>query len=161
MANQSFDVSLGREVEFWSRVDGNDPTNAAFVLMVLTSSGLESDAVLRTYATFSSLLAATNDEVTNTGYSRIILDQTDIAAYTVNTTDHTITLPLADQTFPTISAGDNWRKLVVGYDSDTAGGTDANIVPVCHLDLLIDGVAVVPNGNDIFLSFPNGLLISR
>jgi len=161
MANQSFDVSLGREVEFYSRVDSNDPTNSAFILMVLTSDGLEADSLLRTYTTFSAILASTNDEVTNTGYSRITLTDAGLAAYTVDTANHTITLPLANQTFTTILAGDDWRKLIVGYDSGTTTGTDANMVPICHLDLLIDGVAVIPNGNNIILSFPNGLLIAR
>lgn len=159
--NQSFDVSLGREVEFYSRVDSNDPANSALILLVLASSGLEADSVLRTYATVSALLAASNNEVTNTGYARITLTDASLSAYTVDTTNHTITLPLSNQTFTTISAGDSWRKLVVAYDSDTTSGTDANLIPVCHLDLLIDGVAVVPNGNNIILSFPNGLLISR
>lgn len=161
MANQAFDVALGREVEFYSRVDSNDPANSALILLVLAASGLEADSVLRTYATVSALLAASNNEVTNGGYGRITLTDTGLAAYTVDTTNHLITLPLANQTFTSILAGDSWRKLVVAYDSDTTGGTDANLIPVCFVDLLIDGVAVVPNGNNIIVAFPNGLLISR
>lgn len=161
MANLSFDVSLGREVEFYARVDGNDPANSALILVVLAASGLESDSILRTYATLSTLLAASNNEVTNSGYARKTLTDSNLSAYTVNTTDHTITLPLATQTFTSIVAGDSWRKLLVCYDSDTTGGTDANIIPVCFVDLLIDGVAAVPNGNNIIIAFPTGLLISR
>lgn len=161
MANQSFDIALGREVELYSRVDSNDPTNSALILVVLAASGLESDTILRTYATLSALLAASNNEVTNGGYGRITLTDASLSAYTVDTANHTITLPLSNQTFTSIVAGDSWRKLVVCYDSDTTGGTDANIIPICHLDLLIDRVAVVPNGNNIIVAFPNGLLISR
>lgn len=161
MANFAFDISLGREVEFYARVDGNDPANSAFVLVELASSGLEADSVLRTYATLSALLAASNNEVTNTNYARIVITDTGLAAYTVDTLTHTITLPLANQTFTTILAGDSWSKLLVCYDSDTTGGTDANIVPVCAVDTWKDGVPAVPNGNNIIVAFPNGLLVAR
>lgn len=161
MANQSMDVALGREVEFYSRVDSNDPANSALILVALAAANLEADSVLRTYATLSALLAAANNEVTNGGYARITLTDGSLSAYTVDTTNHLITLPLSNQTFTSIVAGDSWRKLLVCYDSDTTGGTDANIIPICHVDLLIDGVAVVPNGNNIIVAFPNGLLVSR
>lgn len=160
MAQFSFDISLGREVELYNRVLNSDPTNAVLVLVALANSGLESDATLRTKATLSAVLAGTTNEVTNTGYARLVLDQADIVAYTVDTTLHSITLPLADQTFPTVSAGDAWRKLLICYDSDSTGGTDANIVPICAHDILVNGVAAVPNGNDIIIGFGNGILVA-
>jgi hypothetical protein len=157
MASFGFDVALGREVEFWNRVNDSDPTNAVFVLAVLANSGIETDAVLRTKTTFTDLVSGTTAEVTNSGYSRIVLDDTDIDAYTVDTTNHRITPDLDDQTFSSIVAGDSWRKLVLGYDSDSTGGTDANIIPVSAYDLLVNGVAVVPNGSDIIVGFGNGV----
>ena len=63
---------------------------------------------------------------------------------------------------PTLAhASDAWRKLLVCYDSDTTGGTDANIVPVRAYDLLINGAAVVPNGNNINVDFSSGYLVVR
>jgi hypothetical protein len=158
MANGTFNVALGREVEFHNRVDNSDPTNAVLVMVVLASSGLEIDATLKDYDTLSALLAASNNEVTNGGYARIILDDTDIVAYTVDDTDDEIRLPLGDQTFSTILVGDSWRKLLICYDSDSTGGTDANIVPVKYFDVLstVTGQAIVPNGGDIIFSFPDG-----
>ena len=73
---------------------------------MLASAGLESDAVLQDYDTLSALLAGASAEVTNTGYSRKTLTDADIAAYTVDDTSDATTLPLADQTFATISAGE-------------------------------------------------------
>jgi hypothetical protein len=134
--------------------------NAVLVLVVLTT-GHESDATLRTYATLSALLApAANTEVTNTGYARIVLDEGDIAAASVDTATHRTTLPLANQTFSTISAGDSWSKLVICYDSDSAGGTDANIVPMALYDLRISNAAIVPNGNDIIIAAPSGYIVA-
>lgn len=160
MAAFTFDYSLGREVELYGRVDGNDPTNSALIIVVLTDVGLEADSVLRTYANLSLLLAASNNEVTNAGYARKTLTDANLAAYTVDTTNHTITLVLPLQTFTAISAGDAWRKILVCYDNDTTGGTDANIVPVTAHDLLISGSAIVPNGSNIVVDFTAGFVIA-
>lgn len=158
MANISANIALGRECEFHWRVDNDDPTNSALVLVVLAASGLEDDSVLRTYDTLSALLAAANNEVTNVNYARIVLTQADIAAFTVDDSANTITLPLANQTFTAIAAGDSWSKLLICYDNDTTGGTDANIIPVKMFDIRspVTGAPVVPAANNIAFSFPNG-----
>lgn len=163
MAGFSFNQALGREVEFHNRVNDSDPVNAVFVLLVLAASGLEVDATLKDYDTLSALLAASNNEVTNGGYARKILSDVDIAAYTVNDTDDLIMLPLADQTFVTIAAGDAWRKALLCYDSDSAAGTDANIIPVKAFDVIDPetGAAVIPTGNNIVFGFPNGYHVAR
>lgn len=162
MSSFTFDIALGREVEFHYRVNDSDPTNAALVLVVLDESGLEVDNVLRTYATLATLLAAANDEVTNTGYARKVLTDADIGAATPDTTTHRTTLELTTdvQVFTTISAGDSWRKLLLCYDNDSTGGSDANIIPVTAYDLLINNAAVVPNGNDINVDFSLGYCIA-
>lgn len=158
MANGSFNVALGRETEFHNRVDGSDPTNAVLVLVALASSGLEIDSVLQDYDTLSALLAASNNEVTNAGYARIVISDAGLAAYTVDDTNDEIRLPLANQTFTAIVAGDSWRKLLICYDSDSTVGTDADIIPVKYFDILstVTGQAIVPNGGNILFSFPDG-----
>lgn len=162
MSQFTFNVSLGREVEFHNRVDGNDPVNSALVLMVLAAATIESDSTLKDYDTFAAIIAISL-EVTNGGgtpYARKILTDANIGPYTVDDTLNSITLPLANQTWATIAAGDSWSKLVIGYDSDTTSGTDANIIPVVAQDLFINGVATVPNGNDIIVSFPLGYCVA-
>lgn len=163
MSSFSFNVALGREVELHNRVDGSDPTNAVFVIVVLAASGLEPDATLKDYDTLSALLAGASNEVTNTGYSRIVLSDTAIAAYTVDDDDDSITLPLANQTFVNIAAGDSWRKALLCYDSDSTAGTDANIIPVKAFDVIDPetGAAVIPTGDDIVFGFPNGYHVAR
>lgn len=163
MAAGVFDIAKGREVEFHYRVNNNDPTNAALILLVLANSGLVSDDVLRAYATVDAILTGASNEVTNAGYSRKTFTDADVGAPTVDTSLHKTTLELSTplQTFATITAGDSWRKGVLAYDSDTTGGTDANIVPVIYFDILIDGAAVVPNGNDINIDFSSGYDIVR
>jgi hypothetical protein len=162
MANLSFNVALGRECEFHWRVDNNDPANSALIVLVLASSGLEADAVLRTYDTLDVLLAASNNEVTNNNYARKTLTDANISPFTVSDTLNTITLPLANQTFSTIGAGDSWAKLLICYDSDTTGGGDASIIPVKMYDVQnpVTGAAVVPTGNNIIFGFSLGYHIA-
>lgn len=161
MGQIGFDIALGREVELWNRVDGNDPTNSVIVIMVLAHSGLVSDPTLKAYASFSAILAGASNEVTNTNYARKVLTDANVSPVTVDNTFHTVTITLADQTFTSIAAGDSWSKWVMGYDPDSTGGTDADIVPFAAGDLRIDGSPVVPNGNNIIMSWPDGVAVGR
>lgn len=158
--NFNFDIANGRETEFHERVNNSDPTNAVLTLVVLAHAGIEADAVLRTYATLALLLAGASNEVTNTGYARIELDDGDIGAASVNTTTHQTTLSFSNQTFSTISAGDSWSKLLVCYDPDSTGGTDAAVIPVAAYDLRIQNAPIVPNGNDIIVAAPYGYIVA-
>ena len=149
MANLVFNYSLGRACEFFNRVDSSDPTNAVLVLIAYAIAGDQAardaiDITLRDAATIAAVEAITDvDEVTNAGYARILLDDTDVA-FVVDTTNDRVDLDFADQTFPTVSAGDNWTDLVIAYDPDSTGGTDADIIPMSLHDF-----PVPPDGSDI------------
>ena len=160
MSQFSFNCSKGREVEFFNRVLYSDPPYSAFTLVVLSNSGLEADSVLRQYDTLAAILAASNDEATNVNYARIELDYYDLSAYTVDDDLSQILLELPTQTYADIAVGDLWRKLVICYDEDTTGGTDADLIPVTAQDILDQntGQAVIPNGNDIIFAWPAGWL---
>jgi hypothetical protein len=158
MANFTFVIAKGREAEFHNRVDGNDPANSALILVVLSTVGLQADSILIDYDTLQDILAF-NLEPTNANYARKTLTDANISPYTVDDTNNLIRLPLANQTYTSIGAGTSWAKLLICYDNDTTGGTDANIVPVAAFDTFINGVAVVPNGNNIIVSFPNGYVV--
>ena len=161
MGQFTCNIAKGRTVEYHERVNNSDPTNAVLVLVVLAESGLESDDLLKDYDTLSALLAGASNEVTNTNYARKVLSDADIAAASVDDTNDWALLTFATQTFTSIAAGDSWRKLLVCYDSDSTGGTDANIVPMYGYDLLISGVAVVPTGSNILISQPSGYALAR
>ena len=162
MAGFSFNVALGREVELYNRVDSNDPANSAFIGVVLADTAIETDAVLKDYDTLAAILAGASNEVTNSGYARLSWTDADLTAYTIDDTFDRVTLQLPTKTFTTIGAGDNWRKFVLCYDSDTTAGTDANIVPVKAYDMLgPTGVAIVPNGGNIIAAWPNGMHVAQ
>jgi hypothetical protein len=54
-------------------------------------------------------------------------------------------VPEVKWTAPT--SGKNTVALLVAYDNDTTGGTDANLIPLVYLDF-----AVTADGNDVALN---------
>lgn len=144
MANFVYNIGLGRVAEFYNRVDTNDPTNSALVLVVLSATGIETDAVLKDKDTLADVLSGTTDEVTNGGYARKVLTDADIVAFAPDDANDRTQLDLPDQTWSSVAAGSNWSDIVICYDDDITGGTDANIIPLTQHDF-----AVTPDGSNI------------
>lgn len=143
MADFVFNIAKGRVAELYNRVDSNDPTNSALVVVALVATA--TDAVMRDYDTLSALLGDANvAEATNTNYARKTLTDTDLAAMAPDDTNDRMDLDIPDQTWTGVAAGDNWTDLVICYDDDTTGGTDANLIP-----LTLHDFAVTPDGSDI------------
>jgi len=161
MSDVQSNITLGREVELYGRVDGSDPTNAAFIMLILALSGLPSDSTLKEYDTVADLLAGPAAEVANSGYSRKTITDANISAYTVDDVNDRILLTLPLQTFATIGVGDVWGKVCVAYDPDTTGGTDSTLVPVSYHDCLDeDGENIIPNGLDIDVDLSSGWILA-
>lgn len=143
MADFVFNVAKGRVAELFNRVDQNDPTNSAIVVVAVVATA--TDAAMKDYDTLSALLGDANvAEATNANYARKVLTDADIASLSPDDTNDLMQVTIADQTWSSVGAGDNWTDLILCYDGDTTAGTDANIIPLtCH------DFAVTPNGGDI------------
>lgn len=149
MADFTFTNALGRVVEQYQRVRGNDPANSALVVVVLKATGLASDATLKDLTTVSAVLAA-SPEVTNVGYARKVFTDSTLTAATPDNTNDVYALPLPTLTWTNVAAtGGAWAKILVCYDADTTTGTDANITPLTAHDF-----AVTPNGTTITATIP-------
>ena len=149
MADLVFNIAKGRVAEFYNRVDTNDPTNAVLVVIVFDSSA--TDAVIRDLDTVAAVEADANTaEVTNTNYARKTLSDADLTAFAPDDSNDRVDLDFADQTWTGVAAGDGWTDLMVAYDSDSTGGTDANIVPCTWHDFV-----VTPDGSDITAEVTN------
>lgn len=144
MADFVFNIAKGRVAELYNRVDLNDPANSVLVIAVLATAGIETDAVLKDVDTLTALVAGTTNEVTNAGYARKVLTDADIVAFVPDDVNDRVDLDIPDQTWTAVAAGDGFNDFVVLYDSDSTGGTDANIVPLTLHDFV-----VVPDGSDI------------
>jgi hypothetical protein len=143
MANQVFNIALGRVAELYNRVDLNDPAAATLDIMILATVGIETDAVLKDKVTFADVVLGTTNEVTNGGYAKKVLGDVDIVAFAPDQANDRVDLDIPDQTWTGVAAGDGWNDLVTGYDF---AGTQvmANIVPLTLHDFV-----VTPDGSDI------------
>jgi hypothetical protein len=144
MADFVFNIAKGRVVELYNRVENNDPTNAALIIVVIDANG-DTDATMKDRDDLSVLLGGTANEVTNTNYARKTLTDADLSALPApDDTNDRYDIDIPDQTWTAVAAGTAWTDLLVCYDSDTTGGTDSNIIPLtCH------DFAVTPDGSDI------------
>lgn len=146
MADSVFNIAKGSVAGNYRRVDGNDPANSALIVVLLASSGLESHATLRDMDTLAAVVAGATNEATNTGYARKVLADADLTAFAPDDTNDRVDLDIPDQTWTAV-ANDGTGAIgavVIGYDSDTTGGTDANIEPQTLHDF-----AVTPSGGDV------------
>lgn len=145
MTDHVFNRSKGRVTEFAERVIANDPTNAVFVIDLLATTGLESDAVLKDKDTFADLVSGTTNFATGTGWARKTLDQGGGIVITYDDTNDRTDVDVPDQTWTAVAdAADDVSRLAFGYDSDSTAGTDATIVPMTQHDFVVQ-----PDGSDI------------
>jgi len=152
MGNFVFNIAKGRVVELYNRVDLGDPSTSRLVLILLASSGIESDATLIDKDTFADVVSGATNEATNTGYARKTLAGSDLSAAAPTDASDLIDLDFPDQTFAAV-ANDGTGAIgaaVVCYDAVTGSGTDADLVPLTKHDF-----AVTPDGTDIVLQTPN------
>lgn len=142
MANIVINIAKGRVVELYNRVKSNDPANSALVIIPIETSGLEADSVLIDADTVADIFSGATTEQTTMG--RKILTDAELATLPApDDTNDRYEVSLPDTTW-TAAGGNAISKLLVAYDSDTTGGTDANMVPLTLFDF-----AVTPSGADV------------
>ena len=78
MTDQVFNIAKGRTVEYYNRVESNDPTASALIVVLLKV--VQSDALLQDHEDLGALLAAANTEAAFTGYGRKTLTDVELAA---------------------------------------------------------------------------------
>jgi hypothetical protein len=142
MANIVFNIAKGKVAAYYDRVEGNDPANSALVLVPIETSGLESDATLIDADTLAAVLAGTTNEQTTMG--RKVLTDADLAAVPAPDDTNDRNERSLPTTTWTAAAGNAISKILVCYDPDTTGGTDADLIPLTMFDF-----AQTPSGADI------------
>ena len=145
MADFIFNISKGRAVEFFNRVQSNDPANSAIILVPCSASDTEANA--QDADTLTAALATAINEQTGGSWVRKTLTDSDLSAIAVDDTDNWFPATLPSVTWTAPTAGSDTTGLLICYDSDTTAGTDANIIPIAHCDM-----AVTADGNDVILN---------
>ena len=137
MADIVFNIALGK-VKYFAELPA---TNDALILVPLESSGLETDAVLRDKTDLASLVAGTTNEQTTVGRKTLAS-----VTVTVDNTNDRVALDCADVTW-TSPTGNAIGAVVICYDPDTTGGTDADLIPLTK-----HGISWTPDGNNFNLT---------
>lgn len=147
MSNYAFNIVKGRVVEYYNRVKSNDPANSAFILVPLSAKGTEAQG--RTLDDLAAVLAHANfTEQTDGGWVRKTLTDGQLAALpSPDDINNWFAVSVPAVTWTTPTTGSDTVGLLLCYDSDTTGGTDANIIPVCHYDF-----SITANSMNVILS---------
>lgn len=148
MGNGVFNIAKGRVVEYYNRVESNDP--AASALIIVLGKGAITDATLRDLDDLAAIeLDAGFTEVTDGSYARKTLTDTELAALPApDDTNDRYEVDLPDQTWTALAGGDAITRLLVCYDNDTGTGTDANIIPLTFHDFVLTS-----DGSDVTAQF--------
>ncbi len=135
MADFVFNVAKGHVSEFATRILANDPTNSAFIAVLIKAS--VADATALDYDDLSLVLGdASTTESDATDYVRkTITDPT----RTIDDSNDRIDIDVSDIVWTGLggATNNNLTDLLFCYDSDTTGGADANIVPCTQHDFVL------------------------
>lgn len=124
-------------------------TNDALLLVPLESADLVADSTMKDYDTLAAVLAGASNEQTTIG--RKTLGASDLAV-TVNDTDDRLEIHLETEQTWAAATGNQVGALLLCYDPDTTGGSDADLVPMAKFDW-----TMTPEGADLVL--PAGELL--
>jgi hypothetical protein len=129
-----FNIAKGKIAYYGGLPAAND----AFIVIPLETSGLETDAVLKDKDTFTDVISGATNEQTTMGRKT-----TTAVSVTVDDTNDKVVIDITTDPVWTACTGNAIAKLVVCYDPDTTGGTDADLVPLFCLSC-----DITPDGSD-------------
>lgn len=149
MASYVLNIAKGRVAEYFNRVKNNEPANSAIIVIPLSATDTEANA--QDFGTVEAFLAGTPNEQTE-GWTRKTLDDTLLAALTVDNTNNRMPASVPEVKWTAPTSGKNVVALLFAYDSDTTGGTDANLIPLVVVDFVVtaDGNDVALNAGEIY-----------
>jgi hypothetical protein len=137
MADLVFNIGKGKAAYYATLPAAND----ALILIPIEATGVEADATIRDYDTVSALLAAANNEQTTMGRKTLAS-----VTVTVDDTNDRADVDAADVVW-TAATGNAISDVLICYDPDTTGGTDADLIPLTWHDF-----AITPDGSDVTLT---------
>lgn len=146
MASFVANIAKGRVVEYYNRVENNDPSASALIVVVITQ-GAATDDSMKDADTLTALLAISGVVERNTNnWARKTLTDVELANLPApDDTNNRYDVSLPAMTWSAVASGGGASThLVVCYDADTGAGTDANITPLTFNDF-----AITPDGSDV------------
>lgn len=152
MATYMSNKGKGRFIELYNRVESNDPTNSAFVLVPLSAAGTEEQG--QDIDDLKALLEDANfTEQTEGGWERVVLSDAELAELPEpNDEANRYDVENPEIELGEIESGKDIVGFAVCYDSNTTEGEDDAIEFLGHTDFAIegDGSEVIVKKGDIF-----------
>lgn len=148
MADFVFNIAKGRVVEFYNRVENNDPAGSKLWLIPLAVG--DTKANLEDLDTVAAVLATTPNEQTAGNWVRKALTDTELAALPApDDTGNAYAVAVPQVTWTSPTAGSDTVALLVAYD-DTGAEADSALIPLTYHDF-----AVTADGNNVVLNVGN------
>lgn len=141
MGSFAFNISKGMHA-YYAGLPG---ISDGLVVIPIEASGVEADSVLVDYATVADILAGSTNEQTTMGRKVI----TSVSVLVDNTNDR-VAVDTANLIW-SMASGSAVSDLLVAYDPDTSGGTDASLIPLSWHDFpaIPDGSSITATINDL------------
>lgn len=137
-----FDQMKGQFAYYFGLPAAND----AIIVVLLKAAGLEADSTMKRRTTLSDVLTGSGSPSTEANFTGTpnYARKSVTASVTVtidNTANDWVTVSMPSQTWTAAGGAQGIAKLLVCYDGDTTGGTDANITPITahSFDATTDG----------------------
>lgn len=148
MASFVNNIAKGRVGEYVTRVINNDPAPSVLVFIPMSQSGTAAQG--QDLTTFAAVEADANfAEQTNASWGRkTVADTGGGLTWTVDNTNDRANADASDLVWTAPASTFNTTGLYVCYDADIGAGTDANLIPLMHLDM-----AVTADGNQVTYVF--------
>lgn len=141
MANFVFNIAKGRVVEFYNRVESDDPAASVLFVTPIETSGLETQANLEDSDDMTAVLDGTTNAQTTMGSKT--LTATELAALPApDDTNNRYSLDLPDVTW-TAASGNAISALIVSYSAGGSGDL-TTAIPLTYHDF-----TTTPAGTDI------------
>lgn len=141
MADVVFNIAKGKI----GYLAGLPATNDALIVVPIETTGIVADSVMIDYDTLGAVLAGASNEQTTMGRKTAAG-----VTVTVDDTNDRVDVDMDDVTW-TAATGNAISALVICYDPDTTGGTDADLIPLTKHDFV-----TTPDGSDIIAQVAAG-----
>jgi hypothetical protein len=140
MGDFVFNIAKGKVARYAMLPETND----ALIAIPIEATGVESDATLKDYDTVSDLLAAANNEQSTMGRKTCAN-----VTVTVDDANDRVDVDFDDLVW-SAATGNAISDILIAYDPDTTGGTDADLIPLTWHDF-----SITPDGSDVTATVAN------
>lgn len=140
----TFNIAKGRVVEFFNRVDKNEPSGSVIVVVPMKelntkSEGQDSD-------TLAAVEALGSFAEQKEGWERVVLTDANIASIAVDDANDRFPATLPEVEFNEPTSGKNLQGFLICYDPKAGEGEDSEIIP-----LTAHAKTVTADGNDVII----------